>query len=430
MKEILKGGAYRLLYMAFNFAIGLLIAYLAGTELFGIISLMIVNASIFHIISGLGTDSSIVWHGAKKSTGINQLMTFTLTTASFQILVFIIISLLWYFTSGKTMLTGSAELRYFLLELVYFTGLVWLEKYISVLYANQMSVICNRIITIIIVILFLILLPFYFAVDSSPIDPLIFFCFLPIVQTIPLVIFFHKSVSWQFTSLAKLNLHSLISFSLIVFITNTIQFLAYRIDYWLILHYNNVSEVGIYAQANRFAQLLWVIPNIMAALIIPAIAAPGSQFKNMEFSTLVRGIIYGSIVIALGVGLMSYLIYMYFLPLEYYKGFQALVIMMPGFYFFTLTILIAAWFSAQRMLWINFWGSLICLVVIFITDLIFIPSFGINGAAIGNLIGYTISALFSIFMLSKLSSFKLHELLIVHSDDFKRFIKMKLKNAN
>src|SRR5690606_38680139 len=134
--------------------------------------------------------------------------------------------------------------------------------------------------------------------------------------------------------------------------------------------------------------------------------------------------------IALGVGLMSYLIYMYFLPLEYYRGFQALVIMMPGFYFFTLTILIAAWFSAQRMLWINFWGSLICLVVIFITDLIFIPSFGINGAAIGNLIGYTVSALFSIFMLSKPSSFKLHELLIVHSDDFKRFIKMILKNAN
>ena len=88
MKEIIKGGAYRLAYMVFNFAIGLVIAYLSGTELFGLISIMIVNASIFHIISGLGTDSSIVWHGAKKSTSSNQLMTFTLTTAFFQIFIF------------------------------------------------------------------------------------------------------------------------------------------------------------------------------------------------------------------------------------------------------------------------------------------------------------------------------------------------------
>lgn len=430
MKEIIKGGAYRLAYMAFNFAIGLLIAYLSGVELFGLIALMIVNASIFHIISGLGTDSSIVWHGAKKSTSADQLMTFTVTTAFFQILVFLIISLSWFYFSGKTMLTGSTELPIYFLELIYFTGLVWLEKYISVLYANQMSLVCNRIILLVIVILFLILLPQYFGIDIFNIDPFAFFCFLPIIQALPLIVYFHKKISWQFTALSKLNLHSLLSFSLIVFITNTIQFLAYRIDYWIILHYHTVSEVGIYAQANRFAQLLWVVPNIMAALMIPAIAAPGSKFRNTEFSALFRGLVYVSLLIALGVGLMSFLLYKYFLPLEYSEGFKALIIMIPGFYFFVVTILLAAWFSAKRMLWINFWGSLICLFFIFIADMLLIPSFGINGAALGNTIGYTASALFSIFMFIRLSTFKINELLIVQSNDIRKLIKMKLNNAN
>ncbi len=416
--------------MVFNFAIGLLIAYLSGTELFGLISLMIVNASIFHIVSGLGTDSSIVWHGAKKNTSTNQLMTFTLTTAFFQILVFIIISLTWLYFSKKTMLTGSMDFHFFLLELVYFTGLVWLEKYISVLYANQMSLVCNRLILIIIVILFLILLPLYFGVDIFNLDPFTFFCFLPVVQAIPLIIYFHKKKSWRFTSLSKLNLHSLLSFSLIVFITNTVQFLAYRVDYWIILHYHNISDVGIYAQANRFAQLLWVIPNIMAALMIPAIAVPGSKFKHTEFSVLVRGLVYVSLVIVLGVGLVSYLLYKYFLPLEYSEGFKALIIMIPGFYFFILTILLAAWFSAHRMLWINFWGSSICLLCIFVADIILIPSFGINGAALGNTIGYTASALFNIFMFLRLSSFKFHDLLIVQRNDIKKLLKMKFNNAN
>ena len=417
MKEIIKGGAYRLVYMAFNFAIGLLIAYLSGTELFGLISIMIVNASIFHIVSGLGTDSSIVWHGAKKSTNADQLMTFTLTTAFFQILIFIIVSLSWFYFTGKSMLTGSTDFSIYLLELVYFTGLVWLEKYISVLYANQMSLVCNRIILLVIVILFLILLPLYFGLDIFDLDPFTFFCLLPIVQAIPLILYFHKKTSWQFTSLSKLHLHSLLSFSLIVFITNTIQFLAYRIDYWIILHYHTVSEVGIYAQANRFAQLLWVIPNIMAALMIPVIAAPGSKFRNTEFSALFRGLVYVSLLIALGVGLMSFLLYKYFLPLEYSEGFKSLIIMIPGFYFFVVTILLAAWFSAKRMLWINFWGSLICLFFIFITDMILIPSFGINGAALGNMIGYTITALFFINRLLKFSPNNLYDLIYFRKAD-------------
>ncbi len=428
MKEIIKGGAYRLLYMLFNFGIGLLIAYLSGTELFGLISLMIVNASIFHIISGLGTDSSIVWHGAKKNTSVDQLMTFTFSTALLQILVFIIFTSLWLYFTGKTMLTGSIDFQVFLLELLYFMGLVWLEKYISVWYANQMSMVCNRIILFIIFILFLILLPLYFGLNIFNLDPFTFFCFLPIVQAIPLIFYFHKKKPWRFTSKSNLDLQSLLSFSFIVFITNTIQFLAYRIDYWIINHYHDVSEVGVYAQANRFAQLIWVIPNIMAALMIPLIASPDSTFSKTDFSALIRGIIYVSLIMVFGVGILSYLLYMYFLPVDYLNGFKALLIMIPGFYFFILTILLAAWFSAQRILWINFWGSLICLAFIFITDIILIPSIGINGAALGNSIGYSTSALFSIYMFLKLSSFKIHDLFIVQKNDFRKLLKWKFNN--
>jgi O-antigen/teichoic acid export membrane protein len=321
------------------------------------------------------------------------------------------------------MLTGSLDTPIYLLELVYFTGLVWLEKYISVLYANQMSLVCNRIILIIIGVLFLILLPVYFNNNIFNLDPFTFFCFIPIVQAIPLIIYFHKKTSWQFSFLTKLNIHSLISFSLVVFITNTIQFLAYRIDYWIILHYHNVGEVGIYAQANRFAQLLWVIPNIMAALMIPAITSPGSKFRNTEFSALFRGLVYVSILIALGVGLMSFLLYRYFLPQDYSEGLTALIIMIPGFYFFVITILIAAWFSAKRMLWINFWGSLICLGCIFIADILLIPSFGINGAAVSNTIGYMLATFFFIYKFFKISPYNILGLFYLKKRDLNEFFK-------
>ena len=426
MKEIITGGAYRLFYMFFNFGVGLLIAYLSGIEIFGIISLMIVNASVFHIISGLGTDSSIVWHGAKNKTSPDKLMTFTIVSAIFQILIFLFVSAGWLFFSGKTILTSNHSARFFWLELFYFMGLVWLEKYISVLYASQMSIECNKIILGVMGLIFLVLLPVYFGIDPLNIDPFSFFCFLPLAQALPLIIYFHRKKIVKFSFLSKIDMRSLMSFSFIVFITNTIQFLAYRIDYWIILHYQDAGQLGIYAQANRFAQLLWVVPNILAALMIPAIASPQSRLNENDFAKFTRIIIYTSLGIVAAIVLISYGLYLNFLPEEFYGGFKALLFMLPGFYFFVITILLAAWFAAQRLLWINFYGSLICLVVIFIADILLIPKFGIYGAAIGNTIGYTASTLFCVYMFLKRSPYGLKDLFFIRKNDLQRVIKLKL----
>jgi O-antigen/teichoic acid export membrane protein len=66
-------------------------------------------------------------------------------------------------------------------------------------------------------------------------------------------------------------MRSFSAFSGIVLITNIIQFIAFRADYWLISIFYDHTTVGVYAQASKFAQLLWVIPGILAGLITPAL---------------------------------------------------------------------------------------------------------------------------------------------------------------
>lgn len=69
--------------MGFNFLVGLFIAAISGTETFGVISLMVVNAAVFSIVSGLGADSAIVWHGASQKLNSEKIFSFTFFFCSF-----------------------------------------------------------------------------------------------------------------------------------------------------------------------------------------------------------------------------------------------------------------------------------------------------------------------------------------------------------
>ena len=75
----------------------------------------------------------------------------------------------------------------------------------------------------------------------------------------------------SFKNISQEEMRSFSAFSSIVLITNLIQFVAFRADYWLISIFYDHASVGIYAQASKFAQLLWIIPGILAGLITPAL---------------------------------------------------------------------------------------------------------------------------------------------------------------
>ena len=67
MNSLIRGFIFRCIFTGVQFCIGLLIAKFAGTDQFGILSLMIVNAALIQIITGLGSDAA-----DRKSTRLNS----------------------------------------------------------------------------------------------------------------------------------------------------------------------------------------------------------------------------------------------------------------------------------------------------------------------------------------------------------------------
>jgi O-antigen/teichoic acid export membrane protein len=423
---LIKGGFYRILFMGFNFLVGLFIAAISGTETFGVISLMVVNAAVFSIISGLGIDSAIVWHGASKKLNDEKTFSFTFFSAISQVILFLIGSLLFYKMTSRLLLSQQHHFAFYYYELIYFSGLVVIDKYTSLFYASHRMENCNKLLAGITLACLAIIILIRYKIFKINLPAFSLLCLTTFIQAVALVILFHTTNSrLRIEKISANDLRSLFNFSIIVFITNLVQFFAYRADYWLINYFRGESELGIFSQANRFAQMLWVLPNILAAMLIPLIAAPGDAFNEKGVVRLVRVINYLNLFAIAVIILIALLTYELFLPDSFSTGFFPLLFMLPGYYFFCMNILLAAFFSSRRLLWVNFIGSALCFIVIILTDLVLIPILGIRGAAIADSIAYSVATIFSVIFFMRHTSFSFADLFTIRRADWSYWLAYK-----
>lgn len=420
-----RASLYRLCFLGFHFLVLLLIARLAGSSVFGLLSLMMVNAALVHLLTGLGTDQALVWHGASDRLPKDKLFTVTFYLVIGQLVFFFVLALIFYLVTHKTILSYHRSAKYFYWELIYFTGLVLLEKYFSLSYARLKTTAVNRVLALLMLAALILLFMQMHRWIKIPLDPLEFFCCLSLAQGISVVLFFHFTEKVSISAIQKEDFISLFRFSGVVFLTNLIQFLAYRTDYWLIDYFQSADQLGIYAQANRFAGLLWVIPNVLAALIIPAMSTPQKRFDEKDLSSLTRIFNYLNLILIGFLVVLSFLCYTYFLRQDYFEGFIPLLYMLPGFYFFCNTILLAAYFSARNILWVNLAGSLLCFFIIIVADFFLIPVWGIKGAALANSIAYTAASVFMMIWFLRLTKQNAGDLFWLNRSDWLRITKLQ-----
>jgi len=420
---LLRGFIFRVIFTCIGFLISLLIAKLAGASQFGTLSLIIVNAAFIHIITGLGTDAAIVWHGvAGKNYSRNKIFSFTVITAGIQLLFFYIIAILGYIFLGHTLLGGSYDLRIFFAEIVYFTGLVLMDKFLSLYYSQHEAKLCNKILSIVSGLSLIVVLIIWamepVLIVEFPIWIYSLFIFIPaFVLAFSFIVKFNP----EFNNISQEEMRSFSSFSLIVLITNIIQFIAFRADYWLIsIFYDHVS-VGVYAQASKFAQLLWIVPGVLAGLIVPALKNDAEKLSDSKFISLCRLSLYIHLGLAVLMIIAALIIYSFFLPSIYFDGFLSLLIMTPGYLIFTVTTILAAYFSANRLLKINLVGSVLCCILMVVLDLLLIPSLNYKGAAIANFIAYSITTAYFIYSSISVTNSSFKDFFALKRADFDLF---------
>jgi O-antigen/teichoic acid export membrane protein len=379
------------------FLFNLLLANILLPSYFGSISLFLLNAGLVSLLTGFGLESYVLHWMTNKRGSIENALSIIWKGFLMQLFIFSCLQLasllIW-----KTTLLSQISFGYLLPEYFFFVGLVLSEKYLVLYYALNKSLLVNKLL-LLQAAMFLILLfalKNFFKLNYKTVLTII--AMQHLLQGLLFILVFHFSV--QKLSFVKTHWRiftAALSISSVVMITNFVQFLAYRVDFWLLKKYYSAYEVGLYAQANKFANLTWIIPNIFAMLLVPKF----SEFSKTEMPGIFKMAFYSNFFISCATLTFSWLLYTYVLNEHYSEGLTSFYIMLPGYFFWALVIYFGAYFSWAGRFKINLVCSVFCFLVIFIFDLILIPRFSINGAALANSFAYLLTLVLYIVLYLK-----------------------------
>ena len=417
---MLKSALIRMIYLAIMFLANLVFSNLVLPERFGTVSLLILNAALLSIITGFGMDSIVLHKVSNNIWNNSKAVQFTWRVITIQFILFWVLELGSLQIWNKTLLSNERH-SYLVIEAIYFTGLLLVEKYLALLYSFQKSLIANVALFVIGLAYFISLLLFYYFIKADFITVIYFFAWQSLAQGLILIFIFHVTTN---PAADKENLNNkefvaALKLSSVVMITNIIQLIAYRVDFWILQYFYGNYEVGIYAQANKFANLVWIVPNILAQLLIPKFALAA---KN-ELPKIFSGGFYFNLSGIMASVVCANVFYFFYLNAEYRTGLTAFYLMLPGYFFWAGVIYFGAYFSWAGKFSYNLICSSCCFALILIADLILIPRFGLEGAAWANTIAYTAVFILYIFILIKKYSFKWNELLLLRKKDLSTIIK-------
>lgn len=216
------------------------------------------------------------------------------------------------------------------------------------------------------------------------------------------------------------GLKGALSFALPCYAANTAQFLNYKLDVFVVGFFAGATSVGRYTLAVSLGQLLWLMSNSVASVLLPKVAAATDVAQSVRHTTRVARLsLWATAVCALALGLLA----SQAIPLLYGEAFRpsvaALFWLLPGITLFSIVNVLAAYIAGIGKPKLNLLVSSLSLIITIGLDLALIPRFNIVGAAIASTVSYSFSALMLIIFFIRETGAPLREVLLPTSEDVK-----------
>lgn len=409
-------------FRGLNIIAGILITFillrLLSVKDFGLYSLMMANAAIFNLFTSLGSESGIVYNYSAGKLKPKSVLGILFSVTFFQLLLLIVAELIFYRSTGSYWIAGWETKDAFLFGLLFLFSLAVNDKYVSLLNAAHLYTLTNKVIFVSNLIL-LTVLSFFLVADNE--EPGFFYLKIIVLgaalQAVLLVLSFHfiSKQPFSFSFPDKREIKTFFSYSFIAFATNCIQFLAYRIDYWILDFYHGDNAVGIYSVAVRLGQLFWVFPMLFATIILPKMAS-GNDNEEKIISLMRITILLMACITVIAFALSPYVI-----PWVGGEAYRQSVMpfwyLLPGIFFFSITTMVAAYFAGVNKLRINLMSSVICLVSVVVLDFVLIPSMSAEGASLASGVGYSIATFYTIWAFAHYKQKSIFYLFVINKRD-------------
>ena len=184
--------------------------------------------------------------------------------------------------------------------------------------------------------------------------------------------------------------------ALVMGAVQVVNLIGYRVELFLLEHYDGVAAVGVYSIAMQAAEALWLIP----AAIATAITGPVVHEPAREAARRVRNAAFRAVVYTAGAAGVVGVVAPFLIPLLFGDAFagaaRPLVFLLPGVVAYGSVTVLVVYISVRRGLpRLSLVVSVTGMLVTAGASIPLIGAYGKTGAAAASALGYLVAASFA-----------------------------------
>ncbi len=187
-------------------------------------------------------------------------------------------------------------------------------------------------------------------------------------------------------------------------LSNILGFLNYRVDMFLVNGFLGPAAVGMYAVGVGLVEKLWMISQAASTVLFPRVAAETEEQKRKEFTPLVaRTVLWTSVFGALVLAFLSRWIILLLYSEAFLPAVSALQALLAGIVMLSAGRVLSNDISGRGFPGLNIYIGIAAVATNIALNFLWIPYYGIVGAAWASTVSYSVSFLLALFFYCRLS---------------------------
>lgn len=202
-------------------------------------------------------------------------------------------------------------------------------------------------------------------------------------------------------------------------LSNMLTFVNYRADVFLVNIFLSPALVGIYFVAVQVAERLWLPSKVLSTVLLPRMAEMHAKDGTSDLTPLMsRLVLWATVIICIIVALVAGPVIKLLFGEAYSDAIPPLLWLLPGIALASSSRIVANDFAARGKPEWNSWLSAAILIVNIVANIVLIPRYGINGAAIATTISYAFNMVVKTVIYSRVANSPWQAQIIPRREDF------------
>ena len=213
-----------------------------------------------------------------------------------------------------------------------------------------------------------------------------------------------------------------VKFGVIPFLALVVMNLNFKADVFLIKYYLNDTAVGLYTLGVTVVDKITLLPEAIGLILFSRV----SNITEEEARKVTPLVCRFSMFLALIIGGVLFASAGFVVPLVYGREFELsvlpLLILTPGTISLTVFIILHGDLTARGKARVTLYIFSFALVLNILLNLMLIPMFGINGAAIASTVSYTMGGFGLVKAFARINSISFWKLIFPTIEDFREYV--------